>query len=74
MKTIGFRRRLDGLVEFGNDPKFCLALACKRGLGARDRDDTEMFEILFETRPRQSKSSLEAETSRTRLHPCVISL
>jgi len=33
---------------------------CKRDLFFRDRDETETFEILFETRPRQSKSSLEA--------------
>jgi len=29
-----------------------------------------MFDILFETRPTQSKSGLETETSRPRLHPC----
>jgi len=65
MKTIGFRRRLDGLVEFGNDQKFSLALACKRGLRARDRDETEMFEILFETRPRRDLARFSRDRDET---------
>jgi len=65
MKTIGFRRRLDGLVEFGNDQKLGLALACKRGLSARDRDKTEMFEILFETRPRRDLARFSRDQDET---------
>jgi len=65
MKTIGFRRRLDGLVEFGNDQTFRLALACKRGLSARDRDETEMFEILFETRPRRDLARFSRDRDET---------
>jgi len=81
MKTIGFGRRLDGLVEFGNDQKFSLALACKRGLSAQDRDETEMFEILFETRPRRDRDNQnqvsrpsrgrDVETETSSLHTSV---
>ena len=33
--------------------------------------ETETYEILFETRPRQSKSGRETEMSRPRLQPCI---
>jgi len=58
MKTIGFRRRLDGLVEFGNDQKFSLALACKRSLSARDRDgETETIKIKSQGRDVETETS-----------------
>jgi len=57
MKTIGFKRRLDGLVEFGNDQKFSLALACKRGLSARDQDEMETIKIKSRGRDVETETS-----------------
>ena len=66
--------------------KFSWTLACKRDPRARDRDETDMFGILFETGPSQISRDRdvdetqtvkirflhrrETETSRPRLHPC----